>query len=287
MELGRHLHELWRMRRAVVVCVLGALFAALWAGYKISLLPPGLKARSLQIAAARTEVLVDTPRSALADLRQDLFAFESMKNRAVLLGNVMASPPVIAYIARRAGVPSAAVRAQTPRTPNTPRLSTPATERHTSDLLRSTDEYRLSIEANPTVPVLTVYAQAPDGATAGALANASVDGLRDYLEQEARARGIRLDQQVRLRQLGRAHGEVINAGASAQAMVLVFLVVLVLSSAAAAFFMRVRRGWELARQQEQSCDARATGLHDEIRGREDADAAPANRGGRERQLAGR
>lgn len=247
MELGRHLHELWRLRVAVGVCLALATLTSISVSYKISLLPPGLEPRALQMAAASTEVLVDTPRSTLTDVRQTLFEIESMTNRSVLLGNVMASPPVLAYVARRAGVPPDMIRAQTPRTPNSPRpLETPDSERKTSDLLRSTNQYRISIEADPSVPILKIYAQAPTARAAAELANASVTGLRDYVMQEARSQRIELDKQVRLQQLGRARGSIINEGVRLQASFLVFLAVFGLAAAAAIFMSRVRRGWQQA-----------------------------------------
>lgn len=274
MELGRHLREFWRLRFAVIVCTVLATFTTLSVNYELSLLPPGLQPRSLQMAAASTEVLIDTPRSTLIDLRQDLFEIESMTNRSVLLGNVMASAPVVAYIALRAGVPPDVIRAQTPRTPNSPRpLATAGNEKKTSDLLQSTNQYRLSIEANPSVPILKIYAQAPTARAAEQLANASVDGLRDYLEQQARARGVALDKQVRLQQLGRARGDVINDGVRLQAMFLVFALVFVLAAVAALSLSRVRRGWGQAQIEEDAAHKRR--VHD--------DHAPA-RGDREDEL---
>lgn len=256
MDLGRHLNELWRLRVGVVICVGLAIFAAFSISYKISLFPPGLQPRSLQIGAASTQLLVDTPRSAVLDLRQDLFDIESMTNRSVLLGNVMASQPVLAYIGRRAGVPPEAIKASTPRTPNSPRpFASPGAEKKASDLLRSTDQYRLDIEANPTVPVLRIFAQAPTARGAEELANAAVDGLRDYLNQQANAEGVTLAEQVRLQQLGRASGAVINGGVRIQLMFLTFLVAFAASAAAAIFMARVRRGFRLADEQNPAVAA--------------------------------
>jgi uncharacterized protein involved in exopolysaccharide biosynthesis len=239
MELGRHLEELWRLRLGVAVCFAIAIVAAL-----------AMTSRSLQIASASTEVLVDTPRSAVLDLRQDLADIDSLTNRTVLLGNVMASEPVLAYIGRRAGVPPDAIRASTPRTPNSPRpFAAPGQERKTSDLLRSTDQYRLDIEANPTVPVLRIYAQASTARAAGELANAAVDGLRDYLDRQARAQRVAPGEQVRLQQLGRASGTVINGAIRLQVMFLTFLLVFAAAAAAAIFTARVRRGFQLAAMQ--------------------------------------
>lgn len=238
------------MRGGVAVCFAVAIVAALAMSYRVTLFPPGLAARSQQIATASTEVLVDTPRSAVLDLRQDLSDIESLTNRTVLLGNVMASEPVLAYIGRRAGVAPDAITASTPRTPNSPRpIAAPGQERRTSDLLRSTDQYRLDIEANPTVPVLRIYAQASTARRAEELANAAVDGLRDYLARQARTTRVAPGQQVRLQQLGHASGAVINGGVRLQVMFLTFLLVFAAAAAAAIFTARVRRGFRLAATQ--------------------------------------
>jgi hypothetical protein len=252
MDLGRHLHELWRLRFGMVICLLIGIYAALSISYEISVFPPGLTPRSVQMASASTQVLVDTPKSTVIDLRQNLFDIESMTNRAVLLGNVMASEPVLAYIARRAGIPPDVIRASTPRTPNSPRpFAAPGQEAKTSDLLRSTNQYRLSIEADPTVPVLKIYAQAPTAKASEELGNAAVDGLRDYLNQVARSQGVALDKQVRIEQLGRARGAVINAGARWQIGFLAFLGAFGAAAAAGIFMSRVRRGWSRAQADEE------------------------------------
>jgi hypothetical protein len=253
MDLGRHLHELYRLRFGVVICLVVALFITLSIAYKISYFPPSLKQRSVVMASASTQVLVDTPRSAVLDLRQDLFEIESMTNRSVLLGNVMASQPVIAYIARRAGVPPDSIRATTPRTPNSPRpFAAPGNERKASDLLASTDQFRLNIEADPSVPVLKIYSQAPTTRGAVQLANAAVDGLRDYLGQVAATEQVAADKQVRLQQLGRAQGAVINGGVRFQVLFLTFLIAFAVSAAAGVFMARVRRGFKQAELAETS-----------------------------------
>lgn len=245
MELGKHLRELFRLRIAVVVCLALATFAALLLSYKVSLLPPKLEPRSLEIASASTEVLVDTPLSTVLDLRQGASEIQGMTNRAVLIGNVMVSPPVLAYIGRRAGVPGSIIQTQAPLTPDFPRpLAAAGEEKKTSDLLKSTDQYRLNIQANPTVPVLQILAQAPSDKAAATLANAAVDGLRDYLAAQARTEGTAVDNQVRLSQLGRASGTVINDGVRWQIAILTFLIVFALSAATAIFVSRVRRGWD-------------------------------------------
>jgi hypothetical protein len=259
MDLGRHLRELFTLRRSAVLCILVALLAAVNMVYHVrGVLPPKLEPRSVEMASATTEVLIDTPLSTVLDLRQGASEFEKMTNRAVLIGNVMASPPVLAYIGRRADVDPRVIRAQPPLTPDFPRpLSGFGRDPKTGDLLASTDQYRINIQANPTVPVLQIYAQAPDAKAAETLANAAVAGLRDYLEDTARAQGTPSDEVVRLQQLGDAEGVVINGGIRIQLAVLTFVIAFAFAAATAIFVARVRRGWIDAGQETEAPAERA------------------------------
>lgn len=238
------MRELWGQKVGLAIAVAIALLAATRVLFGVSFLPPKLEHNSQGLASASTQVVVDTPRSSIIDLRQDTYSFTGLTNRALLLGNVMASLPVRGYIARRAGVPVEAIRVSAPLTPEQPRVVTDgAHQPKTSDILRSPDEYRLSVQANPTVPVLDIYAEAPDGPAAGKLANAAVEGLHDYLGALSRQHGTPLAKQVRLVQLGRATGATIDSGAGIVLAMLVFAFVLTIASAAVLFIARVRRGW--------------------------------------------
>lgn len=246
MRLGMHLRELSRLRAGIVASALLALLTAAWSVADVGVLPPRWEPRSLELATAYTQVVVDTPNSAILDLRQGTAEIDALKNRAVLVGNVMASPPVRASIARRAGVPAEALHVVTPRTPKEPRArSTADTKKEPSDLLRSTDQYRLDIQANPTVPILDVYAQAPTAAASERLANAAADGLRDYLRELGASQRTPDDMQVELRQLGRARGEVLNEGIGLQLAALTFLFVFAAACAATVGIARVWRGWRV------------------------------------------
>ncbi len=245
MELGRHLRELCANRIAPAICLALAVFAAVSVVYRVSLLPPGLESRAIETASAKTEVLVEGPVSTVLDLRMGASDIEGMTNRAVLIGNVMVSPPVLRYIGERAGVPPDSIQAQAPLTPDFPRpLVTQDEGPKTSDLLRSTDQYRLNIQTDPAVPVITIYAQAPTAPGAETLANGAVTGLRDYLADAAASSATPSANRVTLTQLGRASGEVINGGVRTQLAALAFLIVLALASATAIFLGRVRRAWQ-------------------------------------------
>lgn len=248
-----HLQELWRLRLGVALSAVLAVVVVLTTG------------GPHEIATASTQVLVDTPRSKLTDLRANTYDLSSLTTRADLLGNVMVSEPVRSYIAARAGVPPNRIEATAPITANVPRaLKEPGSEKRASDILSSTDQYRLDIEANPTVPILGIYTQAPTPEGAQRLANAAVAGLRTYLAGVASRQGLGPTKQVRLQQLGPASGGVINGGVGTQVTVLTFLVVFVLGCCAVLLLDRVRRGWRLAARQEgDNASSFATGAGSE------------------------
>jgi hypothetical protein len=251
-----HLRRLLSLPFGASCCFFVAAFVALSLVYQVSFFPPALKSRPLEMGSASTHVLIDAPKSAILDQRYGTSDFKSLTDRGVLLGNVMVSQPVRAYIAKRAGVPAESIQASTPLTPDYPRpIAEAGNEKHTSDILKSPDQYRLSIQANPTVPILDVLAQAPSAEQAVELANASVDGLQDYLDDVAARQGIAEAQRVHLKQLGRARGGVINQGVGWQLVGVAFLITFALSAAAVLFLARVHRGWVAARPSAKLGDA--------------------------------
>jgi hypothetical protein len=252
MSLGRHLRELWQFRLGLIAAAALALFAAVWSVGQVSLLPPSIKSRNLEMAAASTRVLVDTPKSAILDLSVNTYDFRAYTNRSLLVANIMASPPLRGYIARRAHVPADALQVASPVTPDFPRPLASDGEKHSSDILKSPDAYRLSVQSNPTVPVADVYAEAPTAEAAQQLANGAVDGMKDYLRDLAASQQIPDESQVHLVQLGRAKGGVIDPGISAKVALLTFLLVFAVASAAVLFLNRVRQGWILEKHKSEA-----------------------------------
>jgi hypothetical protein len=253
MGFGVRLRGLWNIRAWVALCVGFGLLAAIWSVEDISLAPPGLSSRSLQMATASAQVVVDTPLSTLIDARQDTHGLDALTNRALLLGNVMASPQVRADIAKRAHIPFDKLQVLPPITAKQPRvLAEAGHERHTSDILKLNGEYRLYITANPTVPFLQIYAQTPTAESAGALANAAVGGVQSYLETLSKSTRTPTSEQIRLMQLGSARGVVINDGIKWRFALLVFLLTFAVSCATVIWVRRVRDGWRLAALSEQT-----------------------------------
>lgn len=247
MELGRKLHELWRLRVGLAISVTLALFAALWSVDTVSLSPLALKSRHLETSTASATALVEGPDSAVLDLRAATGNFPALTGRALLVANVMSSAAARSSIARTAGVPADAILISSPVTPLAPRpLVRPGHRASTSDIFRSPDEYRISLQSNPTVPAIDVYATAPSREAAARLADGAIRGTSAYLRTLAARELVPPSQQVRLRQLGRAEAATLDSGASLSLAVLAFLVVLALSCATTLFLSRLRRGWQLA-----------------------------------------
>jgi hypothetical protein len=235
MTLGRHLRELWRFRLGLAASITLALFAALWSIGQVGLFPPSVTSRKLEIAAASTRVLVDTPKSAILDLYVSTYD----------------------YIARRAHVPAEVLQVASPVTPDFPRPLASDGEKHSSDILKSPDQYRLSVQVNPTVPVVDVYAEAPTAEAAQQLANGAVDGMKDYLADLGASQSIPPYEQVHLQQLGRAKGAVIDPGIRTKVALLTFFLVFAASSVAVLALARVRTGWILeARRERPRAEAR-------------------------------
>lgn len=238
------MRELWGQKIGLALVVLAAVLSATMVLFHVSFFPPSLGSKSLDLASASTEVVVDAPRSSIVDLRQDTYSYLAATNRALLLGNVMASRPVRNYIGIRAGLPPGEIRITHPVTPEQPRVvATAAEQPKTSDLFRSPHEYRINVEANPTVPILDIYTEAPTASSAERLANAAVEGLGDYLRGTAERQDTPLRDKVKLTQLGSARGEVINEGANLQLAIAVFAIVLFIGSTLVIYISRVRRGW--------------------------------------------
>jgi uncharacterized protein involved in exopolysaccharide biosynthesis len=245
MGFGIRLRGLWQIRGWVVACVVFALAVAGWIVARTS--------DSLQMATATTQVVVDTPKSTLVDIRQDTYGIDGLTNRALLLGNVMASPQVRADIARRAHIPFEDLQVTPPLTAKQPRvLAEAGNERHTTDILELNNKYRLYIRSNPTVPFLQIYAETPTAESAAALANAAVGGMQSYLDELAASTKTPVEAQIRLMQLGGAKGAVINSGIEWRFVLLAFLLAFVVACATVIWVGRVREGWRLAALSERA-----------------------------------
>jgi hypothetical protein len=256
MGFGIRRLRLWRLRRWVAVCAVLAGVVAVCSVWKVSLVPLKFQPRALDMATGWTSMLIDNPTSVVLDLRQDTYSMEALSDRGVLLGTVMANGPLREAIARRAGISPKILRVEAPLTPIQPRVPVEkGKERRTSDILRSTDQYRLHLEVDPTVPVLDIYSQAPNTKAAADLANAAVDAARVYVNQLAVNEGTQDRYRIHIRQLGRAQAAVINAGVRWQVGLLAFSLTFALGCALLIVVSRIRDGWRMASLADEPAEA--------------------------------
>ena len=158
-----------------------ALIAALLSVYSVGLFPPSLSSRTNVFATASTQLLVDTPDSAFADLANDLTPLET---RASVFARFLASPAALELIAREAEVPLSSIEAQGPYDINLPVIQQePTAGQRSSQIIGEGALYRLRFENNPVLPIVSVFAQAPTEAEAIALADAAPRALRAYIDR--------------------------------------------------------------------------------------------------------
>lgn len=224
MEPARALKILWRRRRLVALGAAVALLAALLSIYRVGLFPPTLESRSNVFSTASSQILVDAPNSAFADTSFDL---DELDTRAGVFARFLASPAAVALISREAGIPFAAIEARGPFELNLPEVQqAPTAEERSSQILGEGALYRLRFENNPGLPIVSVFAQAPEPEEAATLAAAAPAALDDYIERIQAQQQTPLQRQVVVRQLGSSRGGTVNEGANLQIATLVFVIVL-------------------------------------------------------------
>ena len=174
-----------------------------WSVVQISVIPPRLTPRSLQMATATTHVVVDTPRSSILDLSQDTYALDALRQRAIVLGNVPAQGEVRMAIAHRSEVPVDSLQVTPPLTPAQPRIIEGSLNpKHATDILASTDQYRMGIRPTRRCRSWTSTHDAEQAQKAEIMANAVVDELRAYLARVAIEQGTPEAAQISLVQPG-------------------------------------------------------------------------------------
>jgi hypothetical protein len=221
-------HPSTRRRLVACVLVLSALAGLVCAGLStgtLSLLPPKLKSSDLRVAAARTQILVDTPAPSIVQRRAADEDIQALVKRAEVFGRTMVSRPVLERIAKRAGVSPDSVGGSARITASVPlAFSEPGSEQRAADIRLSQLPYRIEVQAREAAPIIDVYSEAPDLDEAERLGDAAAPALRDYLRSAAADRGLPEESVATLRQLGLPRGGTINPGASLATGVLAFLV---------------------------------------------------------------
>jgi hypothetical protein len=247
MPLAAKLSARVRRRPRIVAATAVGIALALLTLYKVSLLPPSLHARALNVAAASTTLMVDTKQRASADLGTRNNALEALSVQTNLVGEVMVTDPVLAEIGRIAAINPLDIQATSPVTSDVPRTEIePNSGANATTLIQAPDNYKLQVQVDPTMPIMHVYTQAPTADAAIRLANASVQGLRTYLGRLSTSQTVSLDDDIQIVQLGAVRGGVVNHSAGKEIALLAFLTGFGATLFGVRLAARFRSGWRLA-----------------------------------------
>ena len=209
---------------ALALCTLVAVVCAIWSVNSISLAPPGVQPREMDIASAAARMSVDRPSPLISDALATEYDYETIMRRSVLVATLASTQPVLERIARLAGLDPTEIVATSPVTSGVQRVFTePDSERRADQIAGADKPYRLEVRAGETLPTIDLYTQAPTVAEAERLADAVVPGVRGYFEDLARRQGADPAKQVQLLQLGAARGEIVSGGTALQIAGLTFI----------------------------------------------------------------
>ena len=165
-----------------------------------------------------------------------------LQQHAVLDASLMTTTPVLDAIGKRMGVPGAEISGIADITTPAPLQFTMAgSEKHASQLRASEAPYRLELQASPSEPILTIYAEAPSVDGAVRLASSATVGLGDYLRLVAQQQGFPTQELPKLRPLGSPRGGVTNSKAKVEIAGLTFITAFALSFVV--LLVLLRRRW--------------------------------------------
>jgi hypothetical protein len=239
------IRQLWQRKALVALVLVLAVIAAILTAYRVSFSPFGLEKRTLQVAAASSQILIDSPNSTLVD-GASAETFNALATRAKIYGQYLSSLEARRQIAKQVGVPPETISSAGPFSPETGRVnyeSQPSGER-ASELLKEGAVYRLVFTAQEGVPILSVSSQAPTTERAIALATASFHTLTDYVDRlEAESEPV--SRGVTVRELGAPQGGTLGDSNGLILMVLAFLAIAGLGCAAILIVPGFIRRWHV------------------------------------------
>jgi hypothetical protein len=160
------LRALWRRRIVVAVGALLAIALALVGIGRGTAAPP--------VTSSLTKVLIDTPNSLVADARAR--GAGTIYTRARLVGSLMADDAAKAAVAHGAGLRPSELAIAGPGAAAPPGAISPLADQAT-EVARPIQPYLVSIEVAPSLPILSIDANAPDRDQAVRLGRAAVETL--------------------------------------------------------------------------------------------------------------
>ena len=180
----------------------------------------------LRSSTASTQVLVDTQSSSLVNSSGDVLELQTL---AMALANYGTTQDVLNAIGSKVGISGSQLYAAGPTSANVPRaVVEPSAPQRNVQITGETAPYRLEFDADPSLPEIAIYSQAPTTAMAVKLANASVAALSQQVAALLKTGKIPGKYRVVLRQLGAPTGAPDTAGARKSLAAFAFVGVFVL-----------------------------------------------------------
>ncbi|HTZ85134.1 MAG TPA: O-antigen ligase family protein [Solirubrobacteraceae bacterium] len=217
----------WRRLAPIgALCTLAAI-AAVAIGYSPTIAPPGLHARSVQLGAARSQLLIDNTDSALADIgTQTQYQTELGSQLALSYALYLRGDAATAEIGREIGLGSRSISASGPFTLLLERTNY-ARKLPTLPEPRNVDgSYRLLTDVDGAHPVLSLYAQAPTVHEAVAIVETARGLLERHLDGDQTDHPLPGNSDVVVRPLGPTTAGLVGSGARWQLMAFGFFAVM-------------------------------------------------------------
>lgn len=239
MDIATLLTRFWNLRWAVLAAAVLSIVIAVFLAYNVSLFPPSIKQAKLQVAAAQTQILLDSPRSTIGDISSPV---EPLASRAEIYTQFLQSDEVHDRIARVTGLPanSFTVEGQAAGA-----ASVPSQDQRANELLTEAAGTRVYFRSESGSPIISILTQASDPTLAVGLANGAATATARYVSDlQARQHIPRLSR-LQITQLGTAQGGVINSGVGKTQVLLtalgIFVVLCVLLLIASNVLVDIRR----------------------------------------------
>jgi len=244
VSLVHTLRALWRTRVAVAIIAMVALLAATAVMYRVTF-PGKIESRRYHEGVATIRVLVDTPSSQVVAVSPK--GSDTLGMRANLIASLMVDGVFKAAIAKRAGVaPNKLVGIAENDDAADAEPAAPVPKRGV-DVLRT--RVIQDLDGNQ-LPIIEVETRAVVAADAGKLANAAVEGLRDYLDTQAATEQVPDARRLRVNGLGRAQESDIARGPSLVVALAVGLLVFVAGCALLLGGLWLERTWRMTEAAE-------------------------------------
>jgi hypothetical protein len=204
VELIAFFRELRARRWLVAAGFAVAVAVGVLLVYRVSLgFPPKFRTRQYYVGEASAQVLIDTPKSQIADLNPP--GALVLYTRATLLADLIATAPVQQQIAGQIGVPAANLRITPPAgSVVAPVKASPlgVAGAKAASASAAASPWQLTVTIDPTLPIIAFAAQGPSAAGALSLATAAVDVLRQRVNSLAAGQRVPTNDQAVVNQIG-------------------------------------------------------------------------------------